>query len=467
MRPMPSIVPYIIAALLVLFWALLLYASVRCGRRQRLIANLPTCRTTGVFIGLVELKGTAETNRPLRSHLAECECVHYRWSVAEHWSRTVTETYRDKDGNQRTRTRRESGWTTVGSGGEDIVFNLRDDAGEIQINPAGADILAECVFLQTCGRGDPLYYGKGPQHAVAHSDHRRRFSEQALRRHAPIYVVGPARERADVVAAEIRHDRDNEMFVISTRSEASVGRGYGWGFWGFGVCSVLLATFGLWWLAVAGAHTADRAYEAGRLADLAGRVARDAELQKLVLAAAAGVAGLCWLVAWAWMAFNSLIDLRQRVRQAWANIDVQLKRRADLLPNLVRVVTGCRDHEQRVQREVALLRTQAGATRPGEAGPDPAGCAPVLGAIVEAYPELRADEAFAGLRDELVATEQRIALAREYFNTIATAYNTRLAQVPDVLLASLGRLRPQPLLSAEGFERAPVSVSGGLQDRAR
>src|SRR2546425_11456323 len=77
-----------------------LISALRSGKRRRLIDNLPTCKTTGVFIGLVELKGTAETREPLTSYLAEQPCVFYQWIVEEHWSRTVTET--DSDGKTRT-----------------------------------------------------------------------------------------------------------------------------------------------------------------------------------------------------------------------------------------------------------------------------------------------------------------------------------------------------------------------------
>ena len=71
------------------------------------------------------------------------------------------------------------------------------------------------------------------------------------------------------------------------------------------------------------------------------------------------------------MAYNSLVGLRQRVRQAWANVDVQLKRRNDLIPNLIRVIEGLRDYEQQVQTELAHLRAQLAVTAPGTPGPDP------------------------------------------------------------------------------------------------
>src|SRR5882724_5081593 len=99
----------------VLAFVCLLFA-LRDGKRQRLVDNLPTSKTTGVFIGLVELKGTAESGQPLTSYLAEQLCVHYGYSIEEAWSRTVVETYTDSEGKTQTRTRTESGWTTVDRG---------------------------------------------------------------------------------------------------------------------------------------------------------------------------------------------------------------------------------------------------------------------------------------------------------------------------------------------------------------
>lgn len=177
-----------------------LVAAFRAGRRRRLVENLPTSKTTGVFIGLVELKGSAESSHPLTSRLAEQPCVVYEWSVDEHWSRTVTETYTDKDGKTHTRTRHESGWTTVANGGEAIPFYLQDDCGVVLVRPQGAKVEPRGMFDETCGPGDPLYYGKGPAHAVANSDHRRRFCERGIPQHAMLYVLGQAREREDIVA---------------------------------------------------------------------------------------------------------------------------------------------------------------------------------------------------------------------------------------------------------------------------
>ncbi|MSR65171.1 MAG: LemA domain-containing protein [Verrucomicrobiae bacterium] len=418
---------------------LCLYFSLRAARRRRFVADVPTSKTTGVFIGLVELKGTAEAEEPLASFLAGTPCICYTWSVEEHWSRTVTETYTDSQGRTQTRTRHESGWKTVANGGEEIPFYLQDDCGVIRIQPAHAKIEPATVFDTTCGRSDALYYGKGPTCAVADSDHRRHFVERAVPLHGTIYVMGQARERKDVVAAEIAHDGKELMFLISTRTEEQVSSGLHGTFWLVGLLGLMLC--------------------------VAGFVGRDVAIQcdpqsfnATYLFEGSGFL-FVWFVGWFWMVYNSMIDLRQRVRQAWANVDVQLKRRYDLIPNLVRAVEGMRDHEQKLQTELARLRTQLQATPPGEPGPDHQACSVTMTTVVERYPELRANESFLNLQKNLVDTEQRIALARSYFNDIAMFYNTRFQTIPDRYIAALGTMKPQVLMAANDFERAPLRVN--------
>ena len=416
-----------------------LWFALRSGKRKRLVDNLPTSKTTGVFIGLVELKGRAESTQPLTSYLAGQPCVQYQWRVEEHWSRTVTETYTDSDGKTRTRTRHESGWKNVADGGETIPFYLQDDCGVVLVRPEGAKIEPATIFNETCGVSDPLYYGKGPPGAVANSDYRRRFTETAIAMHSDLYVMGQARERQDVVAPEIAQDPAAPMFLISTRTEQQISSGFRWGFWGLGFLGLALC--------VAGFFAKDK------MAD----DAPAASITTYVLAATAYLlaAGLGWV----WMVYNSLIELRQRMRQGWSQVGVQLKRRHDLIPNLVGTVTGLRDYEQNLQTELAGLRSQMEATPPGVAGPDYRACGTILVAIQERYPELTAQESFANLQKNLIDTEQRIALARGYFNEIATFYNTRIEVVPDRFIAALGGMKPQPLMAANDFERAPVEVN--------
>jgi len=416
-----------------------LWFALRSGKRKRLVDNLPTSKTTGVFIGLVELKGTAESAQPLTSYLAGQPCVQYQWRVEEHWSRTVTETYTDSDGKTRTRTRHESGWKTVADGGETAPFYLQDDCGVVLVRPEGAKIEPATIFDETCGASDPLYYGKGPPEAVADSDFRRRFTETAVALHAELYVLGQARERQDLVAPEIAQDPTAPMFLVSTRTEQQISSGFRWGFWGLGFLGLVLC--------IAGFFAKDKLVDD----------APAATITTYVMAATAYLfaSGLGWV----WMVYNSLIELRQRVRQGWSQVDVQLKRRHDLIPNLVGAVEGLRNYEQNLQAELAGLRSQLEATPPGVEGPDYRACGTALLAIQERYPELKAQESFANLQKNLIDTEQRIALARGYFNEIATFYNTRLEVVPDRFIAALGGLKPQPLMAANDFERAPVEVN--------
>jgi hypothetical protein len=430
------------APFLPILGAVLALVSLVCafkdGRRRRLLDNLPTSKTTGVFIGLVELKGTATVGEPLTSYLAGAACVHYQWSVQEHWSRTVTETYTDEKGQTHTRTRVESGWTQVDAGGETIPFYLQDDCGLVLVRPEGAKLEPVHIFDQTCTPTSPLYYGKGPSGAVANSTFRRQFVEAALPLKTNLFIVGQARERQDVVAPEIAADKNAPLFLISTRTEEQVSSGMKWGARGWIILGLAAAVGCTIWR------------------DVALNVDPGAHL--LLYAGIACGYLFLGLFAWVWMVYNSLVDLRQRVRQAWSLVDIQLKRRFDLIPNLVSCVTGYRDHEAQLQTELAALRNQLNATPPGVAGPDHGAISSTVTAIAERYPELKASDAFLALQKTLSDTEQRIALARSYFNEIATHYNTRLEIVPEKFVARLGAMKPQTLMAANDFERAPVTV---------
>jgi hypothetical protein len=432
------LVTYGIPALGVLLALLLFVFALHAGRRQRLVSDVPTCKATGVFIGLVEVKGTAEAEEPLVSYLAETRCVSYHWQVDEHWSRIVVEHYTDSAGKSQTRTRIESGWTTVAHGGEEIPFYLKDDCGVILIRPEKAKVEPRTVFDHTCDPAEDLYYGKGPSRSIPDSMHRRRFVESAIPLHAELYVIGQARERDDVVAPEIAYDPRAEMFLITTHDEDQVRSGLAGQFWLCGIFAVVLGLGGF------------------LLADGIQHHPLNESVPKYVLVGALLV--LAWFLGWFGMVYNSLIALRQRVRQACSNVDVQLKRRHDLIPNLVEIVKGMRDYERTVQTELAYLRTQSMATPPGEPGPDPRAASAVIGAIVERYPQLESDGSFRNLHRNLVDTEQRIALARAYFNEIATFYNTRLERIPDRFIAALHAAKPQALMTTDQFERAPVEV---------
>lgn len=407
------------------FWA-------RALRLRRLIQDLPTSKARGVFIGLVELKGTAEIEEPLTSYLAEAACVQFHWSVSEEWRRVVTYTVTDKDGNSRTETRVESGWTTVASGGLASPFHLVDETGSILVRPEGATIEGRAVFSETVTAFSDLYYGKGPSGGVIDSTGRRMFTESAVPLHAPVFVVGKARQREDVVAAEIAADPSAPMFLISTRSEDQVAGGHGWTIWLTGLLVLALP---------AGGWAVDR------------NQMGPADWPDLLPAGwfSLGAAGVL-LLAWLWQVFNSMTDLRNRVRQAESLVDIQLKRRNDLIPELVRVVEAARSHEAGVNEALAGLRAKA-------AGGQLTGLSGGIMGMAEAYPDLKANANFLSLQKELADTEQRIAMARDYLNDAITNANTRGERFPEGWVASLAGIRRLPLLVTEGIERQPVKVN--------
>ncbi|OAA23407.1 LemA family protein [Kosmotoga sp. DU53] len=384
-------------------------------KKKRLIDDTPTSKVKGVFIGLVELKGKVKTTRPLTSYLTERPCVYYRWSIEEHWTKRTTETYTDSHGKTRTRTKTESGWKTVASGGDEIPFELCDDTGCILIKPEKARVEAITVMNRVCGRNDPLYYGKGPDRAIMYSDHRRRFVERIIPPDADLYVFGQAREREDIVAPEVAYDKEAPMFLISIREEKKLSRRYSLYYW-------LLVAVGIIAAIATAYFSIDRTFSLPQ-----------EPIQPYIVTIGSFLVML--FIGWFWVTYNSLKSLQRRVQQGWSQIEVQLKRRHDLIPLLVNVVKGLVKHEQDTQEKLAELRGELENMSGKE----------VLKVLIERYPNLKSQEAFVKLQKELSDTEDRIALARGYYNEIASFYNARLERFPDLIVAKLGRLKHQRL----------------------
>jgi len=167
-------------------------------------------------------------------------------------------------------------------------------------------------------------------------------------------------------------------------------------------------------------------------------------------------------VAWT---YNAFVSLRNRARNAWADIDVQLRRRYDLVPNLVATVKGYAAHERIVFDDVARLRTQAmGLQRPEDkAGPETqlADTIKTLFAVAESYPQLRADRNFRELQDQLSEIEEQLQYARRYYNAVVRDFDTKCEVFPSSLIASLFGFAHLPYFQAEQEARAPVQVSMG------
>lgn len=152
-------------------------------------------------------------------------------------------------------------------------------------------------------------------------------------------------------------------------------------------------------------------------------------------------------LVWALLIYNRLVRLRLHVRESWSDIDVQLKRRHDLIPNLVATVRGYAAHETAVLENVTRLRSEAarGDHSPRHAGAAEAPLAAGLSrlfAVAENYPALKADTQFLALQRELAETEDRIAAARRFFNANVRDLNTLCEQFPTTLVASATGFRP-------------------------
>lgn len=154
---------------------------------------------------------------------------------------------------------------------------------------------------------------------------------------------------------------------------------------------------------------------------------------------------------WVIFAYNRFVRLKNLVEEGWSGIDVQLRRRADLIPNLVETVKGYAAHERGVFDGVADMRTRSmGAHGVADRAAAERGLAAALGrlfAIAEAYPELKADANFRHLQEQLAEIEQALEMARRYYNGTVRDYNTRIQSFPDNLIA-----RPFGFAEAEFFE---------------
>jgi LemA protein len=165
------------------------------------------------------------------------------------------------------------------------------------------------------------------------------------------------------------------------------------------------------------------------------------------------------------LSYNSLVALRQRVKNAWSQVDVQLRRRYDLIPNLVATVKGYATHEKETFEKVTEARTRAmsAGTVEEQAGAENmlSGTLKTLFAVAENYPQLKADSNFRQLQEELSNTESKIAFSRQFYNDTVQKYNTKLQLFPTVLIAgSLGFTAADYFnLDGEAEARQPVTVN--------
>jgi LemA protein len=163
-----------------------------------------------------------------------------------------------------------------------------------------------------------------------------------------------------------------------------------------------------------------------------------------------------------WMIYNRLVTTKMRISEALSQIDVQLKRRTDLIPNLIETVKGYAKHEKSVLENVtnarANLMKAGSAEEKAEANNFLTDTLKSLFAVSENYPDLKANQNFLSLQEELSDTENKIAYSRQFYNTNVLEYNTKLQVFPDSIIANLFQFKPADFFKADEKDKEPVKV---------
>ncbi len=174
------------------------------------------------------------------------------------------------------------------------------------------------------------------------------------------------------------------------------------------------------------------------------------------------VAVFVLILLFIWFIYNSLVTARIRIHEAWSQIDVQLKRRSSLIPNLVEAVKGYAKHEKQIFENVTKARSaMLSAKSPKDAAAADnmlTGALKTLFAIAENYPNLRASENFKELQEEISDTETKIAASRQFYNANVMDYNTKLQVFPSVIVAKLLNFTPEEFFKADDEEKKDVKV---------
>lgn len=174
-----------------------------------------------------------------------------------------------------------------------------------------------------------------------------------------------------------------------------------------------------------------------------------------------GIIGIVLL--YIWFTYNSLIGLRMKIKEAFSQIDIQLKRRTDLIPNLVETVKGYAKHEKEIFENVTKARSSLmradSAQEKAAANNMLTDTLKSLFAVAENYPNLKANENFKALQDELSDTENKIAYSRQFYNSNVLQYNTQISVFPNFVIARLFNFNAEEFFAASEEERKHVKVS--------
>lgn len=182
-------------------------------------------------------------------------------------------------------------------------------------------------------------------------------------------------------------------------------------------------------------------------------------MANIVLWVIGGIAAL--IVLYIVLTFNSLIMLRNRVNNAWSQIDVQLKRRYDLIPNLVNAVKGYMKHERGVLTDITKMRSQlvtGSMSAKAKANDAISNALKTIFAVSENYPKLQASENFKMLQEELAGTESKVAFARQFYNDNVMTLNNKIQQFPSRIIANIMNFKEREFFKSEEAEKKAVKV---------
>ena len=373
------------------------FVGFRKIKEKRYIENIPTSLSTGLAYGPAEIQGKVERKtESLTGPLSNTQCIQYHYVVKE------------KRGSGK-----KAKWVTVTDETRLIDFYCRDSEGIVPVNLNGAEIHT--------------------RHSLSRGSGRRRYSETSIRIGDPLYVLGTA------IIDESTGDRlmiakgKNKFPLITTNyTETELmgrksRRGLGW--LNLGLNGFVLIGLGLFGAAASYAAT-DFLF-------------------------ASMIAPLFLAGCFVGLMYNDLVFVRNRVLRAWSNIGVSLKKRAELIPNLVKIAKEYLKHEKELQTDLAKLRDSAR----GAVDFDPAAAGLFITQEVavmqkffglqEKYPDLKGNQMMAQLHEKLVLLENEVALMRCGYNDSVERHNTRIGQIPDLFLARLFKFEEADLFHAE------------------
>lgn len=379
--------------------------GMRKIKTKRWIENIPTVKVRGVVYGVNEIVGEAilpDDATPLTGPLSNEPCIAYHYIVKE---------------------RRQSGkkteWVTITNEKQQMPFLCKDSEGAIAVIPDDAEII-----LRKCTRRR-----KG----------KLQYTEYCLPVGTQTYVLGSAtvnQETHDSLIIAKGEDRKLPFIISDYSAGELVAKKAATGF--------LLLNFGFNFFMLGGFSLAGFKGGFGAAAYMT------AALTPLVYL-------LLFMIA---VLYNDLVFLLRRCDSMWANIDVALKKRFDLLPQLANVAKAYLEHEKGLQEQLAMLRAGGTAATPEQAGEmvaaEHAALNKVIG-IVEEYPELKGNDVMSDLMLRIRNLEDDVALMREGYNHAVETYNSRIAGIPEVLLAKIFKFGPRDFFKTE--DRAAVSTA--------